>query len=169
MSGRRIFAGAMLVALACTVSAAAPTSNAEQNRAMLQRLQAAHELSPAQMKRIESIFAGAFAMGQGNPAIARHPMTPAQCREKFERNLADYENPEFERICGGKYMAPLYDPQTATPQQAKACIDQFEFPDMPCEYPVIWVKAREAAEICAAQGKRLCDAHEWEGACQGRL
>ena len=40
---------------------------------------------------------------------------------------------------------------------------------MPCEYPVVWVKAREAAEICAAQGKRLCDAHEWEGACQGRL
>jgi formylglycine-generating enzyme required for sulfatase activity len=169
MSGRRVLAIATLVLLTCTVSAAAPTSNAEQNRAMLQRLQAAHDLSPAQMKRIEAIFAGAFAMGQGNPAIARHPMTPAQCREKFERNLADYENPEFERICGGKYMAPLYDPQTATPQQAKACIDQFEFPDMPCEYPVIWVKAREAAEICAAQGKRLCDAHEWEGACQGRL
>ena len=169
MSGRRVLAIATLVLLTCTVSAAAPTSNAEQNRAMLQRLQAAHDLSPAQMKRIEAIFAGAFAMGQGNPAIARHPMTPAQCREKFERNLADYENPEFERICGGKYMAPLYDPQTVTPQQAKACIDQFEFPDMPCEYPVIWVKAREAAEICAAQGKRLCDAHEWEGACQGRL
>jgi formylglycine-generating enzyme required for sulfatase activity len=66
-------------------------------------------------------------------------------------------------------MAPLYDPESAAPEQAKACIDQFEFPDMPCEYPVIWVKAREAAEICAAQGKRLCDAHEWEGACQGSL
>ena len=169
MNGRRIPAGAMLVLLTCTVSAAAPISNAEQNRGMLQRLQAAHELSPAQMKRIESIFAGAFAMGQGNPAIARHPMTPAQCRENLERKSIDYENPEFERICGGKYMAPLYDPQSAAPEQAKACIDQFEFPDMPCEYPVIWVKAREAAEICAAQGKRLCDAHEWEGACQGSL
>ena len=169
MSGRRVLAIATLVLLTCTVSAAAPTSNAEQNRAMLQRLQAAHDLSPAQMKRIEAIFAGAFAMGQGNPAIARHPMTPAQCRENLERKRIDYENPEFERICGGKYMAPLYDPQGAAPEQAKACIDQFEFPDMPCEYPVIWVKAREAAEICAAQGKRLCDAHEWEGACQGRL
>ena len=169
MSGRRILAGAMLVLLTCTVSAAAPTSNAEQNREMLRRMQAAHELSPAQMKRIEAIFAGEFAMGQGNPAIARHPMTPAQCRENLERERIDYANPEFERICGGKYMAPLYDPQSATPEQAKACIDQFEFPDMPCEYPVIWVKAREAAEICAAQGKRLCDAHEWEGACQGSL
>jgi formylglycine-generating enzyme required for sulfatase activity len=169
MIGRRILAVATFVLLTCTVGAAAPTSNAEQNRELFQRLQAAHDLSPAQMKRIESIFAGAFAMGQGNPAIARHPMTPAQCRENLERKRIDYENPEFERICGGKYMAPLYDPETATPQQAKACIDQFEFPDMPCEYPVIWVKAREAAEICAAEGKRLCDAHEWEGACQGRL
>ena len=29
--------------------------------------------------------------------------------------------------------------------------------------------ASEAAEICEAMGKRLCDAHEWEGACDGRL
>ena len=33
----------------------------------------------------------------------------------------------------------------------------------------MWVKAREAAEICSLQGKRLCDAHEWEGACEGQL
>jgi hypothetical protein len=51
----------------------------------------------------------------------------------------------------------------------EACIDQFEFPDIPCEYPVVWVKAAEAAQICEAEGKRLCDAHEWEGACDGRL
>jgi len=66
-------------------------------------------------------------------------------------------------------MAPLYDPAHATPEQEQACIDQFEFPDIPCAYPVVWVKAREAAELCAAEGKRLCDAHEWEGACDGRL
>ena len=34
---------------------------------------------------------------------------------------------------------------------------------------MVWVKAREAAEICWAMGKRLCDAHEWEGACSGSL
>jgi len=80
-----------------------------------------------------------------------------------------YDNPDFERICGAKFMAPLYDPRSRRPEDAKACIDQFEFPDLPCEYPVVWVKAREAAQICAAMGKRLCDAHEWEGACAGRL
>ena len=51
-------------------------------------------------------------------------------------------------------MAPLYNPDTQKPRDAKACIDQFEFPNIPCEYPVVWVKA-EAAEICQAQGKRL--------------
>ena len=51
----------------------------------------------------------------------------------------------------------------------KTCIDQFEFPDIPTAYPVIWVKAREAAEVCEVMGKRLCDAHEWEGACAGSL
>jgi formylglycine-generating enzyme required for sulfatase activity len=66
-------------------------------------------------------------------------------------------------------MAPLYDPATQSPEDATACIDQFEFPNIPCTYPVVWVKAVEAAQICAAQGKRICDAHEWEGACDGAL
>jgi formylglycine-generating enzyme required for sulfatase activity len=44
-----------------------------------------------------------------------------------------------------------------------------EFPDIPCEYPLVWTRASEAAEICEAMGKRLCDAHEWEGACEGAL
>ncbi|HSO00289.1 MAG TPA: SUMF1/EgtB/PvdO family nonheme iron enzyme, partial [Candidatus Nanopelagicales bacterium] len=30
-------------------------------------------------------------------------------------------------------------------------------------------RAREAALLCEAVGKRLCDAHEWEGACAGAL
>jgi formylglycine-generating enzyme required for sulfatase activity len=74
----------------------------------------------------------------------------------------------FERICGAKYMASLYDPRTQTPEEASACIEQFEFPDIRCAYPVVWVEAVEAAELCAAEGKRVCDAHEWEDACQGR-
>jgi len=34
---------------------------------------------------------------------------------------------------------------------------------------VVWVRASEAAQLCEALGKRLCDAHEWEGACAGSL
>jgi len=80
-----------------------------------------------------------------------------------------YENPTFAKICGAVYMVPLYDPAKEKAEDAKACIDQFEFPDIPCVYPVVWVRAREASEICWAMGKRICDSHEWEGACAGRL
>lgn len=52
---------------------------------------------------------------------------------------------------------------------AEVCIDRFEFPNAACEYPVVWTRASEAAAICSAMGKRLCDAHEWEGACAARL
>ncbi len=159
-----------LIAFALVISAAvAQQTRDEENRTLFQRLQAVHGLTAAQMERIERIFSGSTAMSQGNPAIARHPMTPEQCRQKLQQQGVEYANPEFERICGGKYMAPLYDAKAGSAERAVACIDQFEFPDIPCEYPVIWVKAREAAEICAAEGKRLCDAHEWEGACQGSL
>jgi hypothetical protein len=59
--------------------------------------------------------------------------------------------------------------QAPAAETPRVCIDQFEFPNIPCEYPVVHVSAREAAELCEAVGKRLCDAHEWEGACAGSL
>jgi formylglycine-generating enzyme required for sulfatase activity len=132
-------------------------------------LQQVHGLSDVQMKSVRDLFARSGYIGQGNPAITRHPVTPEACQDKLKGLGVSYENPAFEKICKGKYMAPLYDRSRQRPEDAAACIDQFEFPDIPCAYPVVWVKAREAAEICAAEGKRLCDAHEWEGACEGRL
>ena len=137
----------------------------EQNERMLQNIKRVHHLSDARIAAIRKILNRSGIAGQGNPAITRHPMTPAQCKGR----AGSYANARFERICGAKYMAPLYDPATQSPEDARACIDQFEYPDIPCSYPVVWVKAAEAAAICDAQGKRLCDAHEWEGACQGSL
>ena len=107
------------------------------------------------MAAIRGIFAGSGFMSQGNPAVTRHPVTPEEAQAKLKQLGIDYANPRFEKICGGKYMAPLYNPATQQPEEAKACIDQFEFPDIPCVYPVVWVSAREAAEICEAMGKRL--------------
>jgi hypothetical protein len=140
-----------------------------QNEILFQQLQSVHKLSEVQMSEIRKIFAKSGYIGQGNPAVARHPATPEDCQAKLKRLSINYDNPRFEKICGAKYMAPLYDPATQRPEDAKVCIDQFEYPDIPCAYPVVWVKAREAAEICFAMGKRLCDAHEWEGACAGSL
>src|ERR1700746_4104167 len=141
----------------------------QQNEILFQALQREHGLSDEQMSALRRIFANSGYMGQGNPAVTQHPVTPEQCMAKLAESGVHYENPRFEKICGAKYMAPLYDPAKEKPEDAKACIDQFEFPDLPCTYPVVWVKAREAAQICAAMGRRLCDAHEWEGACAGAL
>ena len=141
----------------------------EQREALFGQLKQVHGLSDEQMNAIRKVFAGSPMIGQGIPAITRHPETPEQCQAKLQQLGIQYENPSFERICKAKYMAPLYDPSKERPEDAKACIDQFEFPDIPCAYPVVWVKAREAAEICTAMGRRLCDAHEWEGACAGAL
>lgn len=141
----------------------------EQNDLLFIRLQRVHMLDDRQMAAIRAIFARSGYVGQGNPAISRHPLSPQECRDGASSASVGYENAAFEAICGAKYMAPLYDPAKERRDEAKACIDQFEFPDIPCEYPVVWVKAREAALICEAEGKRLCDAHEWEGACDGAL
>ncbi len=141
----------------------------QQNEALFRQLQRVHGLSDAQMSTIRGIFAKSGYMGQGNPAITRHPVSPEEAQAKLNRLGIEYANPRFERICGGKFMAPLYNAATQRPEDAKACIDQFEFPDIPAAYPVVWVKAREAAEVCWTMGKRLCDAHEWEGACAGSL
>jgi formylglycine-generating enzyme required for sulfatase activity len=149
--------------------AGAASELAQRNELLFQELQAVHDLSERQMADLRAIFAGSGVIGQGNPAITEHPVTPEQCRAKLAQQSVNYADPAFEKICGGKYMAPLYDPAHQRPEDARACIDQFEFPDIPCTYPVVWVKAREAAEICQAIGKRLCDAHEWEGACAGAL
>jgi formylglycine-generating enzyme required for sulfatase activity len=139
----------------------------EANELLFSDLRAVHGLSAGQIAGIRGIFAKSGFIGQGNPAISQHPMTPQQCRAEWGQVPAP--DAGFLKICGAPYMAPLYDPATQRPQDAKACIDQFEFPDIPCAYPVVWVRAREAAEICEAEGKRLCDAHEWEGACAGSL
>lgn len=165
----RLRAAVLMAILGPAAWAQSPPSLRESNELLFRELQQAHGLSDAQMARVREIFAASGYIGQGNPAITRHPMSEAECLEKVAAAGVDYAAPAFDAICGSPNMAPLYDPAQQTPEQAPACIDRFEFPDLPCVYPVVWVRAREAAELCEAVGKRLCDAHEWEGACAGAL
>jgi hypothetical protein len=159
-----------LVAMLALVGAAGPGDGlAQRNEALLRDLQQVHGLSHEEARRIREIFAGSRFIGQGNPAVTRHPATREACLAKLDAASVAYEEPEWDRLCGDRYMAPLYDSSRQKPEDAKACIDRFEFPNIPCAFPVVWVKAREAALLCEAQGKRLCDAHEWEGGCAGRL
>lgn len=159
---------AVLPLLAGTVMAASPALEA-QNEQMFAQIQHERGVDERQLALVRAIFARSGFAGQGNPRISEHADTPENCRRKLQEQHIDYANAEFERICGAKYMAPLYDPRTGSAEQARVCIDQFEYPDLPCAYPVVWIRAREAAEVCAAEGKRICDAHEWEGACDGHL
>lgn len=130
---------------------------------------AAHGLTEEQEAAVRAIAGGSDRLGQGLPGPTTHPMTGAECERRREAAGLQDRAPDFEAICGRPYMAPLYDPRSEEPAAAQVCIDQYEFPGVPCAYPVVWVRASEAAKLCEAVGKRLCDAHEWEGACAGRL
>jgi formylglycine-generating enzyme required for sulfatase activity len=115
--------------------------------------------------KLREIFAASRWLGQGNPKVTEHPMTRKECRE---RRAALKVEDEQHAECGALNMVPLY-PREQGAGSADRCIDRYEFPNIACEYPVVWVKADEAQALCQALGKRLCDAHEWEGACAGSL
>jgi hypothetical protein len=144
-----------------------PRTLDDQIERLMGRMRAELWLSDAQMARVEAIFAGSPVLSQGNPVITKHPMSRAECRQiRAEAGLDRTRDPR----CGAPNMVPVYDPGAGqTAADAKVCIDQFEFPDIACEYPVVHVRANEAAALCGAIGKRLCDAHEWEGACAGAV
>ncbi len=159
----------LAIVFAAASSPASAQSLQEANAVLFDQLAKVHRLNASELGRLREIFARSGFIGQGNPRITRHPMTPEECRARAPGGPNGYDDARNSRICGERFMAPLYDPRTQRPGEATSCIDQFEFPNIPCTYPVVWTKAVEAAEICAAIGKRLCDAHEWEGACAGAL
>jgi len=161
------------IGLAASLAAAAPATGAtlaENNEAMFEQMQKVRGVTSGQIDRIREIFQKSGMMGQGNPAVTRHAMTRAEAQARLPQNAYSYyRNARFERICGRPYMAPLYDPATERPEDAVVCADMFEYPNVPLAYPVTWVRASEAAQLCAAEGKRMGDAHEWEGAAAGAL
>jgi formylglycine-generating enzyme required for sulfatase activity len=170
--------GAGLLALMATGAgtvAGHAQSLAERNEIMFQQMQQIRGVSGGEMRRIRAIFAASPNgwMGQGNPAVTQHPLSPEQAAQRLGGSVSQiqdsYRNRQYERICGERYMVPLYDPATQSPSDATVCADMFEYPNIPMVYPVVWVRANEAAQLCAAEGKRMGDAHEWEGASAGQL
>lgn len=161
---------AVAVSLGAVSAPAGAATLAENNEEMFALMQKARGVSSGEIAKIREIFNRSGRAGQGNPAVTRHPMTPAEAQAKLPQNAYEYyRNAQFERICGERYMAPLYDPATQRPEDATVCVDMFEYPNVPLAYPVTWITAREAAEVCWAEGKRMGDAHEWEGAAAGAL
>jgi formylglycine-generating enzyme len=111
--------------------------------------------APALAKLTETIHSSEW-LSFGNPKIAEPALTQEECQARW----TDLSPSPGDPSCRHRNMVRASD---------RVCIDQYEFPNVLCEYPVVWVRASEAADLCSALGKRLCDAHEWEGACAGEV
>jgi hypothetical protein len=136
----------------------------DQREAMLRKMEFALGLDAGTVENLRAIVTASDWMSQGNPKVSEHAMTRAECRER--RRAAAKLAPPDPR-CGAANMVSFVPEGNFDAPAPLACIDQYEFPNVPCEYPVVWVRADEASRLCRAMGKRLCDAHEWEGACAG--
>ncbi len=101
-------------------------------------------------------------INQGNKAVARHTISKAKCLAGLEGVTLQTE--EQKATCGGfENMVPIW----KKGKKPKACIDVFEFPNKPCELPLVWTAPVQAKVICELQGKRLCSQEEWTLACNG--
>lgn len=102
---------------------------------------------------------------QGNKARARHEIGKRACEANLRKSGVVIQTPEQRARCGAENMVPVW--RGGDPQKGAFCIDTFEFPNRPCELPMVWGSPSQAVKICAAQGKRLCAQDEWNLACGG--
>lgn len=151
--------------LAARADAAPAGTLGEQREQLFSSMLAAQVYDAAALSKVRAIFAASPILGQGNPQLTKHPMSRTECAEV---RAAAGGGISGSPRCGAKHMVTVYE-SGASESDAHLCVDQFEFPNLPCEYPVVHATAREALKLCEAVGKRLCDAHEWEGACAGAL
>jgi len=101
-------------------------------------------------------------INQGNKALAKHAIAQAACLAGLAG--VTLQTDEQKKTCGGfENMVPVW----KKGKKPKACIDVFEFPNKPCELPVVWVAPVQAKVLCELQGKRLCSQEEWTLACKG--
>jgi formylglycine-generating enzyme len=104
---------------------------------------------------------GPHQANQGNKAIARHTISKEKCLEGLKDVVI--QTPEQREKCGAENMVPIW----VKGKEAWFCIDVFEFPNKPCELPVVWIPPTSAKKVCELQGKRLCSDIEWNIACRG--
>lgn len=90
------------------------------------------------------------------------PEAEQECVEYHPDYLADRS--QSERCL--RYAEPSLcsSSQTTTLQ---FCIDRFEWPNRAGEKPRVLTQWSEAAALCEARGKRLCEQEEWLFACEG--
>lgn len=104
---------------------------------------------------------GPIHANQGNKAIAQHTISKEACLEGLKDVVI--QTPEQREKCGADNMVPIW----VKGKEPWYCIDVFEFPNKPCELPVVWIPPTTARKVCELQGKRLCSDVEWNIACRG--
>ncbi len=116
---------------------------------------------------IDGFLRGAFntdgpgRISQGNKALALHNISKEQCLAGLKDIVL--QTPEQREICGADNMVPVW----TKGKKPWFCIDIFEFPNKPCELPVVWAPPTWDKKICELQGKRLCSDIEWNISCRG--
>lgn len=155
--------------LAITVICSTP-SFAKESAEFAQKVAVEHGLTQKQADAVKALLLSSEATRNiGTEDLteifgihnAVHPASRQSCIDKVLKTGLIQQNPQYEKTCGAKWMSPI--------PGSKVCIDQFEFPNIPCEYPMVWAPASFAKKICGAMGKRVCNSHEWEGGCAGRI
>ncbi len=95
-----------------------PPTLAEQRRRLFARMRADLGLDEEKLAAIEAIFAASPVLGQGNPAISRHPMSRSECRRiRREAGVTQARVP----ACGAPGMVPLFDPEAGQTWPTLGC------------------------------------------------
>ena len=160
-----ILLAAPLIAFAKKPASSAKNLLHQQKIRLLKTLEEKSDLSKSQLKQLSHILLSGRFISQGNPSPTEHPVRRETCLETLKEHPLPPSGKASQQ-CGRTFMVPIYPSENGI--NPEVCIDQFEFPGIPCEYPLVWVRANEAHKICQAVGKRLCDAAEWEQACAGK-
>lgn len=128
-----------------------------QRDEILIQLKQQRGFSNIQIEKIRQIFNRSPITGQGVPSITTYPMTIEQCKLNVNQH-GGFVAGDIE--CGAPFMKKINN---------TTCMDQFEFPGLPCSYPLTWITVNSANDICHAIGGRLPDSGESEGACAGEV
>ena len=83
-----------------------PVSRGNRMRSCSEQLQRVHGLSDGQMQSIRRIFSDSGYIGQGNPAIARHPVSPQGCQEKLASRASTTRMANLRRSAGPSTWRP---------------------------------------------------------------
>lgn len=112
---------------------------------------------------LERVFgsSGPALTSQGHKALSVHAVSRARCLEGLRGTTL--QTPAQRSVCGADSMVPI----AVGSDKPAYCIDVFEFPNVACELPMVWVPPPRAQKLCELQGKRLCDQREWNLACSG--